>query len=100
MATLDRFRISAPNHRDGPAQIFYRPEDLILGRVDQPDGPERYRATVHEITPTVPLARVSLGPSPELTALIHRQDLLQLDLRRGDTVSVVLASAAVRLWSV
>jgi ABC-type sulfate/molybdate transport systems ATPase subunit len=99
VATIGRFCIPAAHLTDGPAQIFYRPEDLVLEPAGEHAGPGRYRATVHEVTPTVPLARVKLGPSPELVALVHRQDLVRLDLRPGETVDVILPTASVRMWS-
>jgi len=79
-------------------QICYRPEDVVLATACHTDHPGRYTATVQQIVYTVPLARITLGPAPTITALVHRRDVYRLDLRMGGTVEVLLPPTAIRLW--
>lgn len=96
--TLGALRLPTPD-RFGSAQVYYRPEDVILEPATHNDHPGRYTATIQQIVLTVPLARITLGPTPTLTALIHRRDLYRLDLQLGSTTDVLLPPAAIRLWS-
>lgn len=97
--TLGALHLPAPDHPSGSdTQIFYRPEDVILEPATHNDHPGRYTATIQQIIPTVPLARITLGPTPTITALIHRRDLYRLDLQLDSTTDVLLPPAATRLW--
>jgi ABC-type Fe3+/spermidine/putrescine transport system ATPase subunit len=97
-ASLATLRVPAPGQPDGPARIFYRPEDVILAPDGRSDQPGHFTTTIQQITPTVPLARVSLGPNPTLAALIYHRDLHRLDLHVGDTTVARIPPTAVRLW--
>jgi len=98
-AVVGALRLVAPGHPDGSqTEICYRPEDVVLATAGHTDHSGRYTATVQQIVYTVPLARITLGPAPTITALVHRRDLYRLDLRMGETVEVLLPPTAIRLW--
>jgi len=98
-AVVGALRLVAPGHPDGSqTEICYRPEDVVLATAGHTDHSGRYTATVQQIVYTVPLARITLGPAPAITALVHRRDLYRLDLRMGETVEVLLPPTAIRLW--
>jgi len=99
LLVLGALRLAAAEHRDGTAmRVFYRPEDVILAPAGYTDHPGRFATTVQQISPTVPLARINMGPTPRLSALVHRRDLDRLDLQVGGSTEVLLTSAAIQLW--
>jgi len=98
-AILGVLRLAAAEHRDGTKmRMFYRPEDVILAPRGHSDHPGRFTTTIQQISPTVPLARISMGPTPRLSALVHRHDLERLDLQVGGSTEVLLTPTAVLLW--
>jgi ABC-type Fe3+/spermidine/putrescine transport system ATPase subunit len=82
----------------GAVQVFYRPEEVVLGG---PPGAVPYArqdsvlTMVGEIVPTRPLARISLASDPPLTVLVLHRDLEQLRVRQGDPVSATLRGLKV-----
>lgn len=80
-------------------QVFYRPEEVVLG--GPPDAvactrPDTALSTIAEIVPTRPLARITLASDPPVTALVLHRELEQFGARRGDPVSATLP--AVRIF--
>jgi ABC-type Fe3+/spermidine/putrescine transport system ATPase subunit len=80
---------------------YYRPEDVELsqpGTETQSAAPAdlRFTARVERLLPTLPLARVTIGPSPQLTALVLRRRLDELGLRRGAPVQVEIPRGQLR----
>jgi molybdate transport system ATP-binding protein len=78
----------------GAVQVYYRPEDVVLGVATEP-RPDSARTTIAEIIPTRPLARITLASSPPLTALILHRDLERLRPQAGDPVTAALPRASV-----
>jgi ABC-type Fe3+/spermidine/putrescine transport system ATPase subunit len=82
----------------GAVQVYYRPEDVLLG--SQPGGEagpgtDGIATVIAEIVPTRPLARVSLASDPPLTALALHRDLERLRAQAGDPVTAALPRASV-----
>ncbi|MEV4603935.1 ABC transporter ATP-binding protein [Amycolatopsis sp. NPDC049253] len=74
--------------------VYYRPEEVLLGGPDRHSSPAlRVRARVLEVVRTVPLARVLLGTTPPLAALVLHRDLDGL----GGEVEVTVPREALRL---
>jgi len=73
----------------GPVQAFYRPEDVEL-RPTTPDIPADGSLTVQvgRIVHTRPLARITLGCDPSITALMLHRDIHRLHLMAGNPVQV------------
>lgn len=93
----------APDPRvTGVVQVFYRPEEVVLG--GQPGAaagghPDSAVTTIAEIVMIRPLARISLASDPPVTALVLHRDLERLGARRGDPVSVMLPGASLRAFT-
>jgi molybdate transport system ATP-binding protein len=84
--------------RDGVVNVFYRPEDVRLGEIDRGTSAlVRFAVPVQRITPTVPLARVTLEHDPPITALILRREIERLDLRVGEMIDVAIPPDALRI---
>ena len=82
----------------GKAEIFYRPEDVLL---DSPQGGAETGGVVTvigDVVPTRPLARISLASDPPLTALVLHRDLERLRAQAGDPVAAVLPRGSVRVF--
>ncbi|MGW4489222.1 ABC transporter ATP-binding protein [Amycolatopsis sp. NPDC004368] len=74
--------------------VYYRPEEVLLDSPDRRSTPAlRARARVLEVVRTVPLARVLLGTTPPLTALVLHRDLYGL----GGDVEVAVPRDALRI---
>jgi ABC-type Fe3+/spermidine/putrescine transport system ATPase subunit len=83
----------------GPVHAFYRPEDVELRPVTgNPPAGAGLTARIQEIIPTRPLARVSLGSDPPITAQALHRDLDRLQLTRGQRVQVSLPQGSLRLF--
>lgn len=88
----------------GAVQVFYRPEEIVLGA--RPGAAASrgvaadaaLTAPVGEIVPTRPLARISLACDPPLTALILHRDLESLRARPGDRVTVALPPGSIQVF--
>lgn len=78
----------------GAVQVYYRPEDVILG-VAAETGPDSAETTIAEIVPTRPLAKITLVSNPPLTALILHRDLERLRTQEGNPVTAALPRASV-----
>ena len=82
----------------GAVQVYYRPEDVLLGS-QPPDaagqGADGIVTVIGEIIPTRPLARISLTSDPPLTALILHRHLERLRAQAGDPVTAALPPASV-----
>jgi molybdate transport system ATP-binding protein len=83
----------------GPMQVFYRPEDVLLGP-PAPDAPPGtvITASVGQILPTRPLARVSLASDPPVTALALHRDLERLRLHAGGLIEATLPAGGIRVF--
>jgi molybdate transport system ATP-binding protein len=90
---------SVPLANQGPVQIYYRPEDVLLGipGSDPPAG-ATLTAPVQQITPTRPLARISIASDPPVMALVLHRDLQQLHLQPGETTQATLPRGAIRMF--
>ncbi len=89
----------APPGTHGPVRIFYRPEDLLLGRA--PAGTQAaasLTAPAAQILPTRPLARITLASDPPLTALLLHRDLQSLRLQVGAAITVTVPPGCVRIF--
>ncbi|HEX6467946.1 MAG TPA: ABC transporter ATP-binding protein [Streptosporangiaceae bacterium] len=87
--------------RPGPSEavrVYYRPEDVLL-RPHPPDEPAGIELTarVEQITPTRPLARVTLASTPPVTALLLHREIDRLSLRTGAAVHATLPHATLRI---
>lgn len=83
----------------GPVQAFYRPEDVEL-RPTTPDEPAdgSLTAQVDRIVYTRPLARITLGCDPPITALMLHRDIERLQLMAGIPVQVNLPPGSLRVF--
>jgi len=86
----------ASDHRR--ADLFYRPEDVLIG----PDNPQAvaagcYAARVERIIPATPLAVISLAATPAVTVLLLHRQLKQLGLQEGARVNVVFPPEALHV---
>jgi ABC-type Fe3+/spermidine/putrescine transport system ATPase subunit len=83
----------------GHVQAFYRPEDVELGPIPA-DGPagSSLTAQVEQILHTRPLARISLGSDPPITALMLHRDLDRLRLTTGEAIRVHLPAKSLRIF--
>jgi len=83
----------------GPVQIFYRPEDVLLG-TPPPGTPAgaSITAPIEQILPTRPLARISLATDPPITALTLHRDLDRVHAKPGMPVEATLPPGCVRIF--
>ena len=83
----------------GPAQAFYRPEDVELDAMpaNSPPGAS-LTAQVGQIIHTRPLARVSLASDPPIAAHILHRDLDRLHLTPGQQIQASLPPGSLRLF--
>jgi ABC-type sulfate/molybdate transport systems ATPase subunit len=83
----------------GPVQAFYRPEDVEL-RPTTPDEPAdgSLTAPVERIIHTRPLARITLGCDPPITALMLHRDINRLQLTAGHPVQVNMPPGGLRVF--
>jgi ABC-type sulfate/molybdate transport systems ATPase subunit len=80
-----------------PGTMYYRPEEVRINAPDHSTTPALHvRTQVHEVLPTLPLARVLLRTNPPITALILRRDLDRLP-PLGVEVEVTLPQHAIRV---
>lgn len=74
--------------------VYYRPEEVLVGERNRSSAPAlQATAQVREVVPTIPLARVLLGTTPPLTALVLHRDLEGL----GGDVEVTVPHHALRI---
>ncbi|HEY6277815.1 MAG TPA: ABC transporter ATP-binding protein [Streptosporangiaceae bacterium] len=85
--------------RHGPVHVFYRPEDIELGQPSpgRPTGAS-FTARVEQIIHTRPLARISLGSDPPITALMLHRDIGNLQLTTGDLTQGNLPAGSLRIF--
>jgi ABC-type Fe3+/spermidine/putrescine transport system ATPase subunit len=85
----------------GPVQAFYRPEDVEL-RPTTPDEPAdgSLTAPVERIIHTRPLARITLGCDPPITALMLHRDINCLQLTAGHPVQVNMPPGGLRVFRI
>jgi hypothetical protein len=90
---------NAPEGPKGPVQVFYRPEDVEL-RPTTPDAPADGSLTAHvgRIVHTRPLARITLGCDPPITALMLHRDIGRLQLTPGNPVQVSMPPGSLRIF--
>ena len=88
-----------PHRSNGPVVAYYQPESVLLGvDVAGIPGSASVEATVAQILPTTPLARVVLGGKIAIMALLLARDLERLDLRTGAPVKVGLPPGSLRIF--
>jgi ABC-type Fe3+/spermidine/putrescine transport system ATPase subunit len=87
------------NAPHGPVHAFYRPEDVEL-RPTTPDEPAdgSLTAPVERIIHTRPLARITLGCDPPVTALMLHRDIGHLQLTAGNPVQVTMPPGSLRVF--
>jgi molybdate transport system ATP-binding protein len=83
----------------GPVQAFYRPEDIQFGPPghDEPVSAS-FMARVEQIVHTRPLARITLGTNPPITALMLHRDIGQLQLTIGEPTPASLREGSLRIF--
>jgi ABC-type Fe3+/spermidine/putrescine transport system ATPase subunit len=83
----------------GPVHVFYRPEDVELSHTtaETPAG-AGLTAPVERIVRTRPLARITLGCDPPVTALMLHRDIEHLQLAAGEPVQVSLPPGSLRIF--
>jgi ABC-type Fe3+/spermidine/putrescine transport system ATPase subunit len=83
----------------GPVHAFYRPEDIELGpeAPDEPTG-ARFTAQIQEVVHTRPLAHISLGADPPITALILHRDIDTLQITIGEPTQGNLPPDSLRIF--
>jgi ABC-type Fe3+/spermidine/putrescine transport system ATPase subunit len=91
------FRGAAGPEITGAVQVFYRPEDIMLGAAAEAE-PGSVATTIREIVPTRPLARITLACDPPLTALALHRDLALLQARPGAPVTAALPADSIRVF--
>jgi ABC-type sulfate/molybdate transport systems ATPase subunit len=86
-------------YHSGAVQVFYRPEDVRVGRADNSTTAAiTFMVRVQRITRTFPLARVLLGSEPPITALMRRCEITRFDLAVGKTIEVAIPADAVCIF--
>jgi molybdopterin-binding protein len=81
--------------------VCYRPEDILLSRVDMPfqgSARNRFRLRVSRLTPAQGLVRVTLAGEPPLIAIVTRASVAELGLQAGREVHAHLKAAALRAF--
>jgi ABC-type Fe3+/spermidine/putrescine transport system ATPase subunit len=91
------FRGAADPDITGAVQVFYRPEDIMLGAPAKAE-PGSVATTISEIVPTRPLARITLTCDPPVTALALHRDLALLRARPGTPVTAALPANSIRVF--
>jgi ABC-type Fe3+/spermidine/putrescine transport system ATPase subunit len=92
------FRGAADPRITGAVQVFYRPEEIMLGAAAEAE-PGSIATTVREIAPTRPLARITLDCDPPLTALALHRDLALLRSRPGAPITAALPADSIRVFA-
>jgi molybdate transport system ATP-binding protein len=84
---------------NGPVQAFYRPEDIELSPAapDEPTG-SAFTARIEHVVHTRPLARISLGSDPPITALMLHRDIDRLQLTPGKLAQGQLPPGSLRIF--
>ncbi len=83
---------------EGPADVFYRPEAVVIGRHGPPaSAAGHFTARIDRILPTVPLAHVSLAGMPAVTALLLHRQLADLGLLAGEQAGVAFPPEALHV---
>ncbi len=81
---------------DGPAEVFYRPEEVTVRAFDPgahaPGPAATFAARVERIVPTAPLAQVHLAGPVRVTALLLRREMAGPPLRPGGQAWVTLGA--------
>jgi ABC-type sulfate/molybdate transport systems ATPase subunit len=90
---------SAPPGIQGPVEIYYRPEDVLIA-THAPDAPAggSLIAPIEHIALTRPLARISLASDPPITALLLHRDLERIELHAAMQVEATLRPSCVRIF--
>jgi ABC-type Fe3+/spermidine/putrescine transport system ATPase subunit len=96
--TLDLAGLPGVPADDGLADVFYRPEDVLLGALSQQvPAAGHFHARIDRISPTVPLAQVSLAGPPAVTALLLHRQLAHLRLLPGTRADVAFPPQALHV---
>jgi ABC-type Fe3+/spermidine/putrescine transport system ATPase subunit len=83
----------------GRVRIYYRPEDVLLYRADQPcSSPGNVTARIQHIDWTAPLARITLTSTPAINALCLHREIRQRNLEPGTHVTAALPPDTVRVF--
>ena len=83
----------------GEVDVCVRAEDVMLHKQPPSDvsGRNRLRAVVRSVTQEGPLVRVSLDCGFPVTAVVTKPARDELELREGETVTVIIKATAVHL---
>jgi molybdopterin-binding protein len=87
----------APGDR---VHVRYRPEDVILTRVEDPDTSARnqLRMTVRSVTPVGGMIRVRLEGPLTLASLITRGSMERMGIEPGTEINALLKTAALNVY--
>jgi ABC-type Fe3+/spermidine/putrescine transport system ATPase subunit len=84
---------------DGPVDIYYRPEEVLLGPAGRGAAPgATLTGQVTQLVLTRPLARVTVDSDPAVTALTLHRDLSALGLRPGVAVGAVMPETGILVF--
>jgi ABC-type Fe3+/spermidine/putrescine transport system ATPase subunit len=85
---------------DGPVDIYYRPEEVLLGPARRGTAPgASLTGQVTQLVLTRPLARVSVDSDPAVTVLMLHRDLGALGLRPGVAVGAVVPESGILVFA-
>jgi ABC-type Fe3+/spermidine/putrescine transport system ATPase subunit len=89
----------APAGLHGAVHVFYRPEDVLIGPPahDEPIAGS-LSAHVEQIHLTRPLARISLGSDPPVTALMLHRDIHRHPMSARTPVELTFPPASLRIF--
>lgn len=92
-----------PEGRLGPGDrvhVRYRPEDVILTRVEDPDTSARnqLRMTVRSVTPVGGMVRVRLEGPITLASLITRGSMKRMGIEPGTEINALVKTAALSVY--
>jgi ABC-type Fe3+/spermidine/putrescine transport system ATPase subunit len=82
-----------------PVRVYYRPEGVLICRADDPDRPQgNVRVRIQYVDWTLPLARITLGSTPAISALCLHREIRNRNLEPGSVVEVTLPPETVRVF--
>lgn len=82
-----------------PVRIYYRPEDVLLRRADQPcSSGGNVTARIQHIDWTLPLARITITSTPVISVLSLHREIRIRNLEPGTDVKVTLPPDSVRVF--
>jgi ABC-type Fe3+/spermidine/putrescine transport system ATPase subunit len=87
--------------RAGIADVFYRPEDVVIGTHGSPAAVAgHFTARIERILPTRPLAHISLAGNPAVTVLLLHRQVADLGFGPGTLTDVTFPQRAIHVIAV